>query len=236
MDAAQAQFKQAPQGFFLAHETLNSYSNQRFTQLLLDVLHAQAQTSAPSASQLLNGSDSTSDESTISPQQHASCVECLSFILRALTQHQLSAADAATLLQKESELSDEKRQTLINIWSQFQKSVGSDALSAVSRSLSLGRLIDFNWNIGIAVRSSNSASAASSLSSSQPPATAPFVTLAFQIESNGSGNETEAAKLDSTQTKSTRPSTRTHIVECTYLEFLQVRKQFQDIFGQLDAI
>jgi len=102
-------------------------------------------------------------------------------------------------------------------------------LSAVSRTLSLGRLVNLAGRVGVGISSSQCEALA-----------APFVTLAFEVAQQqpaAAPTQTQGALGAADQlTAASGSSTRTYIVECTHHEFQEVRKHFYDIFAQLDTI
>jgi len=63
----------------------------------------------------------SAQSSGLSSAEVSSCIQALSFIFRILVQQQLSGEQTAALLQKETDLSDEKRQTLAQLWTDYNK-------------------------------------------------------------------------------------------------------------------
>ncbi len=90
----------------------------------------------------------------------------------------------------------------------------SSAVSAVSRTLSLGRLVGLQWRVGVGVSSSLCSALA-----------APFVTLAFDVAVAGGGGGDGAHQ---------QPP-KSFVVECNHHEFQEVRAAFQDVFARLDT-
>lgn len=160
----------------------------------------------------------------------SSSLHALSFLFRIFLSHSVEVDSALTLLAKETDLNEEKRNILQSIWSNRNviaaaspSSSLESATASVARTLSLGKLIRFSWRIGVGIASNTCAQLQ-----------APFVTLAFEISNakattNNVGNTNVDDRL-------TENGTKVYLVECTHHEFQEVRKQFQEIFGQLDSI
>lgn len=187
---------------------------------ILDVLHShlnQTGTVAPAKYVELTGSPAAVVASTL---------QALTFIFRLFVTHNCTVDEGDSVLSKESDLSPEKRQLLLAVWKDH---LASNKVKDVGRTLSLGKLVNFSWRVGVGIAASNCAQLAT-----------PFVTLSFEISSPSSftSSNTNANTHTATQPADalTNNGTQIHVVECTYREFQEVRKKFQDIFAHLDAI
>jgi hypothetical protein len=163
----------------------------------------------------------------------SSSLQAIAFLLRLFIQHTVTSEQATALLAKETDLSEEKRSIVQSIWADHNKDgelLAPSKVSTVGRTLSLGRLVRFSWRVGVGISSS---------STSQEQLATPFVTLSFEI-TQPSSHATAAGGIPNPHSKPTdaltATGTRTYLIECTHHEFQDVRKHFQDLFGQLDSM
>lgn len=162
----------------------------------------------------------------------SSSLHALSFLFRLFLSHSVEVDSALTLLAKETDLNEEKRNILQSIWSNRNviaaaspSSSLESATASVARTLSLGKLIRFSWRIGVGIASNTCAQLQ-----------APFVTLAFEISNTKATTNNNVGHTNNVDDRLTENGTKVYLVECTHHEFQEVRKQFQEIFGQLDSI